>query len=71
MTRAMTTSTSGTPTYRLLGRTGVRVSKFCLGTWMSGTRADEDESVRIIQEGLDLGINFLDTSNRYGLDPTN
>jgi len=55
-----------TAPYRLLGRTGVRVSKLCLGTWMFGTRADEEESIRIVHTALDAGINFVDTSNRYG-----
>ena len=55
--------------YRLLGPTGVRVSKLCLGCWMFGTRTDEAESERIVNAGLDAGINFLDTSNRYGLRP--
>ncbi len=54
--------------YRLLGRTGVRVSKLCLGTWMFGMRTEEAESVRIVHEALDMGINFVDTSNRYGRD---
>jgi aryl-alcohol dehydrogenase-like predicted oxidoreductase len=54
--------------YRLLGRTGVRVSKLCLGTWMFGLRTDEAESARILNEALDAGINFVDTSNRYGID---
>jgi aryl-alcohol dehydrogenase-like predicted oxidoreductase len=52
--------------YRLLGRTGVRVSKLCLGCWMFGHRTPEDESVRMVHAALDGGINFLDTSNRYG-----
>jgi aryl-alcohol dehydrogenase-like predicted oxidoreductase len=56
-------------TDRLLGSTGVRVSKLCLGCWMFGTRADETESKRIVQAALDAGITFLDTANRYGLDP--
>ena len=54
--------------YRLLGQTGVRVSKLCLGCWMFGTRTEEDESKRIVHAALDAGINFLDTSNRYGRD---
>jgi aryl-alcohol dehydrogenase-like predicted oxidoreductase len=54
--------------YRLLGRTGVRVSKLCLGCWMFGLRTDEAESVRMLHAALDAGINFLDTSNRYGRD---
>ena len=57
--------------YRLLGQTGVRVSKLCLGCWMFGTRTDEAESVRLVHAALDAGINFLDTSNRYGRDPAN
>lgn len=56
--------------YRLLGRTGVRVSKLCLGCWMFGTRTDEDESIRIVHAALDAGINFLDTANRYGRLPS-
>lgn len=52
--------------YRLLGRTGVRVSKLCLGCWMFGNRTDEAESVRIMHAAPDAGITFLDTSNRYG-----
>jgi aryl-alcohol dehydrogenase-like predicted oxidoreductase len=56
--------------YRLLGRTGVRVSKLCLGCWMFGTRTDEEESIRIVHAALDAGINFLDTSNRYGRLPS-
>ena len=55
--------------YRLLGPTGVRVSKLCLGCWMFGTRADETESRRIVDAALDAGITFLDTANRYGLQP--
>src|SRR5919198_672388 len=54
--------------YRLLGRTGVRVSKLCLGCWMFGNRTEEAESVRMVHAALDAGINFLDTSNRYGQD---
>ncbi len=53
-------------TYRLLGRTGVRVSKVCLGTWMFGTRTDQPESRLILNAALDAGINFVDTANRYG-----
>ncbi|HEU5317168.1 MAG TPA: aldo/keto reductase [Chloroflexota bacterium] len=56
---------------RLLGRTGVRVSKLCLGTWMFGTRTDEPESRRILSAALDAGINFVDTANRYGRDVVN
>jgi aryl-alcohol dehydrogenase-like predicted oxidoreductase len=53
--------------YRLLGRTGVRVSPLCLGTMMFGGPTNEADSVRIIHKALDLGINFLDTADMYSL----
>ncbi len=51
--------------YRLLGRTGVRVSQVCLGTMMFGGPTPADESLRIIDKALDLGINFIDTADMY------
>ncbi|HEV7713042.1 MAG TPA: aldo/keto reductase [Asanoa sp.] len=52
---------------RPLGRTGVSVSKLCLGTMMFGDwgTKDHDESVRIIHRALDAGINFVDTADVY------
>jgi aryl-alcohol dehydrogenase-like predicted oxidoreductase len=52
---------------RLLGRTGVRVSKLCLGAMMFGEwgNTDHDESIRIIHRALDAGINFIDTADVY------
>lgn len=51
--------------YRLLGRTGVRVSPLCLGTMMFGGPTDEAESIRIVHRALELGINFIDTADIY------
>ncbi|MFE9561929.1 aldo/keto reductase [Streptomyces sp. NPDC006487] len=53
--------------YRLLGRTGVKVSPLALGTMMFGARGntDHDDSVRIIHRALDSGINFVDTADVY------
>ena len=53
--------------YRPLGRTGVQVSKLCLGTMMFGAwgNADHDDSIRIIHRALDAGINFIDTADVY------
>jgi aryl-alcohol dehydrogenase-like predicted oxidoreductase len=53
--------------YRLLGRTGVKVSPLCLGTMMFGAwgNRDHDESVRVIHRALDAGINFVDTADVY------
>lgn len=51
--------------YRLLGRTGVKVSPLCLGTLNFGGSTPEDEGIRIIHKAIDAGINFIDTANRY------
>jgi aryl-alcohol dehydrogenase-like predicted oxidoreductase len=53
--------------HRHLGRTGVSVSKLCLGTMMFGAwgNPDHDDSVRIIHAALDAGINFVDTADVY------
>jgi aryl-alcohol dehydrogenase-like predicted oxidoreductase len=52
---------------RMLGRTGVSVSKLCLGAMMFGAwgEPDHDESIRIIHAALDAGINFIDTADVY------
>lgn len=51
--------------YRLLGRTGVRVSPLCLGTMNLGGPTPDDEAARILDAALDAGINFVDTANMY------
>jgi aryl-alcohol dehydrogenase-like predicted oxidoreductase len=53
--------------HRQLGRTGVSVSKFCLGAMMFGAwgNPDHEESIRIIHRALDAGINFIDTAGVY------
>ncbi|MFD5315813.1 aldo/keto reductase [Streptomyces sp. NPDC127098] len=54
--------------YRPLGRTGIQVSPYALGTLMFATvmgNAPED-SARIIHKALDAGINFIDTADAYG-----
>jgi aryl-alcohol dehydrogenase-like predicted oxidoreductase len=51
--------------YRLLGRTGVRVSPLCLGTMMFGGQTTAADSTRIIHKALDEGLNFLDTADMY------
>ena len=52
--------------YRLLGRTGLRVSPLCLGTMNFGPETDEATSHQIMDAALDVGINFFDTANVYG-----
>ncbi|HWP57626.1 MAG TPA: aldo/keto reductase [Candidatus Acidoferrales bacterium] len=52
--------------YRRLGHSGLKVSALGLGTNNFGERLDERASVRVLHAALDLGINFIDTANRYG-----
>src|SRR3954468_16257570 len=52
--------------YRLLGRTGLRVSPLCLGTMNFGGQTDEADAHRIMDRGLELGLNFYDTADVYG-----
>ena len=52
--------------YRRLGRTALKVSELCLGTMNFGPETPEDESHKIMDRALELGINFFDTANRYG-----
>lgn len=49
-----------------LGRTGMRVSRVCLGTMNFGAVTEEKEAFRIMDAALDAGINFFDTANVYG-----
>jgi 1-deoxyxylulose-5-phosphate synthase len=51
--------------YRLLGRSGLNVSAYALGTNSFGGRADEDTSIAIIHHALDHGVNLIDTANVY------
>ena len=53
--------------YRTLGRTGIKVTPYCLGAMMFGGigNPDHDDSIRIIHKALDFGINFIDTADRY------
>src|SRR3954468_1785847 len=50
-----------------LGRTGIQVSRYCLGAMMFGAwgNKEHDDSIRIIHHALDAGINFIDTADVY------
>ena len=52
--------------YAKLGRTGLKVSRLCLGTMNFGPQATERESFTIMDRALELGFNFFDTANVYG-----
>ena len=52
--------------YIYLGRTGLQVSRLCLGTMNFGPVSDEKTCFRIMDHALELGINFFDTADFYG-----
>lgn len=52
--------------YTKLGRSNLTVSKICLGTMHFGDYTPEAEAHHILNKALDMGINFIDTANRYG-----
>jgi len=52
--------------YTHLGRTGLQVSRLCLGTMNFGPKTTEKDSFAIMDAALDAGINFFDTANVYG-----
>jgi aryl-alcohol dehydrogenase-like predicted oxidoreductase len=52
--------------YKLLGRTGIKVSPLCLGTMSFGTEADPAESGRMYAACRKAGINFFDCADAYG-----
>jgi aryl-alcohol dehydrogenase-like predicted oxidoreductase len=51
--------------YTTLGRTGVKVSRLCLGTMTFGSASDAAQSQAVFARCLDHGINFFDTANSY------
>lgn len=52
--------------YTRLGRTALEVSRLCLGTMNFGPQTSEEDSFRIMDRALELGINFFDTADVYG-----
>lgn len=52
--------------YVNLGRTGLKVSRLCLGTMNFGPQTSEEDAFRIMDRALEHGINFWDTANVYG-----
>ena len=52
-----------------LGRTGLQVSRLCLGTMNFGSRTSEEDAHAIMDSAHEAEINFFDTANRYGSEP--
>src|SRR5208337_2253578 len=56
--------------YRELGRTGWKVSEVSFGAWAIGSmwgRVDDNESLAALHRAIDLGVNFIDTADVYGM----
>ncbi len=62
----------GTVRLRKLGRTGIDVSAYCLGTRVFGKlgNPDHDDCVRMIHRALGAGVDFVDTADVYGYSET-
>jgi len=52
--------------YTHLGRSGLSVSRLCLGTMNFGPETSEEDSHAIMDRALEAGVNFFDTANVYG-----
>ncbi|HEY3494518.1 MAG TPA: aldo/keto reductase [Polyangiaceae bacterium] len=52
--------------YTQLGRSGLKVSRLCLGTMNFGPETTEADAFRIMDRALEHGLNFFDTANVYG-----
>ena len=52
-----------------LGRSGLKVSRLCLGTMVFGSQCDERESFAILDCADELGFNFIDTADAYPVPP--
>jgi aryl-alcohol dehydrogenase-like predicted oxidoreductase len=55
--------------YRQLGRTGIKVSKICLGTMTWGEQNTESEAHAQMDFAVDKGVNFFDTAEMYPVPP--
>jgi len=51
--------------YANVGRSGLKVSRICLGTNNFGGQVNEETSIKIVDKALDCGINIIDTANVY------
>ncbi|HEX4260853.1 MAG TPA: aldo/keto reductase [Acetobacteraceae bacterium] len=51
--------------HAILGRSGIRVSRLCLGAMMFGAQTDEPTAARIIADARERGVNFIDTADAY------
>src|SRR5271157_4402445 len=55
--------------YSPLGRTGLNVSRICLGTMTFGEQNSEKDGHEQLDLAVDAGINFIDTAEMYSVPP--
>lgn len=53
-----------------LGRSGLRVSRLCLGTMIFGAQLDQDAAFAVMDRALELGIDFVDLADVYPVPPS-
>src|SRR5215471_1452638 len=53
-----------------LGRSGLRVSRLCLGTMIFGSQLDEDAAFAVMDRAVELGIDFFDVADVYPVPPS-
>src|SRR5712691_2771497 len=53
-----------------LGRSGLRVSRLCLGTMIFGSQLDEEASFAVLDRAVELGIDFVDVADVYPVPPS-
>ena len=51
--------------YVRLGSTGLKVSEYCIGSDNFGGQTSPEDSLRIMNEAFEAGVNFIDTANSY------
>lgn len=54
--------------YAAFGRTGLKVSRLCMGTAVFGSQTNEEDSAAILNAAAEAGVNFVDTSNAYPMN---
>ncbi len=57
--------------YRVLGKTGLKVSEIGFGAWAIGgmdwgPKVEDKEAIAALHKAIDLGVNFIDTADVYG-----
>ena len=52
--------------FRRLGRSGLQVSRLCLGAMMFGDQTPDQDAARIMAKAAEAGVNFIDTADAYG-----